>query len=100
MLDGKLFDLLEHVAQRVRGSSQPFGGLQLILSGDFHQVRIFRLSTLLCSAFSASVLKLKITINCGARPDGSFGTYSKTADHRFYSCSATPDSKRQGGHVG
>lgn len=38
MMDGRLFDVLEAVARRVRGSQAPFGGVQLILSGDFHQV--------------------------------------------------------------
>lgn len=38
MMDGRLFDTLEFVARRVRGSDTPFGGVQLILSGDFHQV--------------------------------------------------------------
>lgn len=38
MMDGRLFDALEHVARKVRGSAAPFGGVQLILSGDFHQL--------------------------------------------------------------
>jgi len=38
MLDGNLFDKLEAVARRVRGSDLPFGGIQLILCGDFFQV--------------------------------------------------------------
>ena len=38
MVDGKLFDLLEAVARRVRGTDAPFGGIQLILAGDFHQL--------------------------------------------------------------
>jgi ATP-dependent DNA helicase PIF1 len=38
MLDGQFFDLLEAVARKVRGNSRPFGGIQLILSGDFHQL--------------------------------------------------------------
>jgi len=38
MMDAKLFDLLEAVARKVRGNSRPFGGIQLILSGDFHQL--------------------------------------------------------------
>ncbi len=38
MMDGRLFDALEGIARRVRGSTAPFGGIQLILSGDFHQV--------------------------------------------------------------
>lgn len=38
MMDGKIFDLLEAIARKVRGNSRPFGGIQLILSGDFHQL--------------------------------------------------------------
>ena len=38
MLDGDLFDLLDLIARRVRGSSKPFGGLQLVLVGDFFQL--------------------------------------------------------------
>lgn len=38
MMDGAFFDLLEAVARKVRGNSRPFGGIQLILSGDFHQL--------------------------------------------------------------
>ncbi|GAB4815472.1 hypothetical protein N2152v2_002518 [Parachlorella kessleri] len=38
MMDGRLFDSLEAIARRVRGSNAPFGGIQLILSGDFHQL--------------------------------------------------------------
>ncbi|PSC73053.1 ATP-dependent DNA helicase PIF1 [Micractinium conductrix] len=38
MMDGRLFDTLEAVARKVRGSAAPFGGIQLILSGDFHQL--------------------------------------------------------------
>ena len=38
MLDGALFDLLEAIARAVRGDERPFGGLQLVLCGDFFQV--------------------------------------------------------------
>ena len=38
MLDGELFDKLETVARATRGSQEPFGGIQLVLSGDFHQL--------------------------------------------------------------
>ena len=38
MLDGDLFDLLEEVARRVRGNERPFGGLQLVVCGDFFQL--------------------------------------------------------------
>jgi ATP-dependent DNA helicase PIF1 len=38
MLDGALFDKLEHIAREVRGNNLPFGGIQLILTGDFLQL--------------------------------------------------------------
>jgi ATP-dependent DNA helicase PIF1 len=38
MLEGTLFDKLEYVARKVRNYDAPFGGIQLILSGDFLQV--------------------------------------------------------------
>lgn len=38
MLDAELFDKLEAVARATRGSEAAFGGIQLVLSGDFHQL--------------------------------------------------------------
>jgi hypothetical protein len=38
MIDCELFTKISFVAQRVRDSPKPFGGLQLILSGDFFQL--------------------------------------------------------------
>ncbi len=38
MLDGQLFTSLEYIARAVRGSSRPFGGVQLVLCGDFFQL--------------------------------------------------------------
>ncbi|KAG7099570.1 hypothetical protein E1B28_001400 [Marasmius oreades] len=38
MLEGRLFDKLECIARIVRGNEAPFGGVQLILSGDFCQL--------------------------------------------------------------
>ena len=38
MLDGDLFEKLEHVAKDIRRDSRPFGGIQVILCGDFHQL--------------------------------------------------------------
>lgn len=38
MLDGRLFDKLEEIGRIVRNSHRPFGGIQLILSGDFFQL--------------------------------------------------------------
>lgn len=38
MVDGDMLDSLEEVARSVRHCKQPFGGLQLVLTGDFHQL--------------------------------------------------------------
>jgi ATP-dependent DNA helicase PIF1 len=38
MLDPDLFDKLEELARRLRRSRKPFGGIQLIISGDFLQL--------------------------------------------------------------
>jgi len=38
MLDGDLFALLEKLARRARSDDKPFGGLQLLLCGDFLQL--------------------------------------------------------------
>lgn len=38
MIDGKLLDKLEYIARRLRKNEKPFGGIQLILTGDFFQL--------------------------------------------------------------
>ncbi|DAZ98393.1 TPA: hypothetical protein N0F65_000107 [Lagenidium giganteum] len=38
MLDGQLFDDLEWIARRIRGNTAFFGGIQLVLCGDFFQL--------------------------------------------------------------
>jgi len=38
MLDGRVFDKLERLARIIRGNSLPFGGIQLVVSGDFFQL--------------------------------------------------------------
>lgn len=38
MLSLKLFDLLNELGKLLRGNSRPFGGIQLIFSGDFFQL--------------------------------------------------------------
>ena len=38
MVDGDLFDKLEAVARIVRNSGRPFGGIQLVITGDFFQL--------------------------------------------------------------
>eukprot|EP00752_Nemacystus_decipiens_P004875 g4437.t1 len=51
MMEADLFDKLNIVAQRMKGNSRPFGGVQLVLCGDFFQlppVGIGRGSTKFC----------------------------------------------------
>ncbi|GMT16906.1 hypothetical protein PFISCL1PPCAC_8203, partial [Pristionchus fissidentatus] len=38
MIDGSYFTILEQVARRIRRSDNPFGGIQLIVTGDFLQL--------------------------------------------------------------
>lgn len=38
MLDAVLFDKLERIAREMRSSPKPFGGIQLVLVGDFYQL--------------------------------------------------------------
>lgn len=45
MLDGVMFEKLDNIARRLRKSKQPFGGIQLILAGDFFQLPPIGLDT-------------------------------------------------------
>jgi ATP-dependent DNA helicase PIF1 len=38
MVDGDLYDKLEAVARRIRNNGRPFGGIQLVITGDFFQL--------------------------------------------------------------
>lgn len=38
MMSQSLFQLLNHIGQRIRKNAKPFGGIQLICSGDFFQL--------------------------------------------------------------
>ncbi|GBB85025.1 hypothetical protein RclHR1_01160019 [Rhizophagus clarus] len=38
MLDADLFDKLENIARTVRNNNRPFGGIQLVVTGDFFQL--------------------------------------------------------------
>ena len=38
MVDGDLFDKLEAIARTIRKGGRPFGGIQLIITGDFFQL--------------------------------------------------------------
>ncbi|GAB7345581.1 hypothetical protein MBLNU457_3884t2 [Dothideomycetes sp. NU457] len=38
MVDGDLFDKLEAIARQLRNNGRPFGGIQLVITGDFFQL--------------------------------------------------------------
>jgi len=38
MVDGQLFDKLEQIARTLRNNGRPFGGIQLVVTGDFFQL--------------------------------------------------------------
>jgi len=38
MVDGDLFDKLESIARTIRNNGRPFGGIQLVITGDFFQL--------------------------------------------------------------
>jgi ATP-dependent DNA helicase PIF1 len=38
MVDGQLFDKLEEIARLLRNNGRPFGGIQLVITGDFFQL--------------------------------------------------------------
>jgi ATP-dependent DNA helicase PIF1 len=38
MVDGELFDKLEAIARIIRSNGRPFGGIQLVITGDFFQL--------------------------------------------------------------
>lgn len=48
MLSPELFDKLELVARSIRHSTQPFGGIQLILTGDFFQLPNINQKNMFC----------------------------------------------------
>ena len=42
MMDPDLFDKIEEIARNIRKNDEPFGGIQLILSGDFCQLPVVK----------------------------------------------------------
>jgi ATP-dependent DNA helicase PIF1 len=38
MVDASLFDKLEEIARTIRKDQRPFGGIQLVITGDFFQL--------------------------------------------------------------
>jgi len=56
MLNGELFDKLEILAKRIRKNNMPFGGIQLILSGDFLQLPPIKSTSFCFEAFSWDIV--------------------------------------------
>lgn len=62
MLDGHFMDKLDVIGQRVRGEPElPFGGIQLILCGDFYQLPPVHVDNGACFAFESKVWKSAVT---------------------------------------
>lgn len=38
MIDGNFFNMLDEIARKIRRSNKPFGGIQLVICGDFYQL--------------------------------------------------------------
>lgn len=38
MVDGELFDKLDQIAREIRNADMPFGGMQVVVTGDFFQL--------------------------------------------------------------
>lgn len=66
MVDGELFDKLEHIARRFRKKpDKPFGGIQLIMTGDFFQLPPVTKTGMVKFAFEAKAWKecIQATVN-------------------------------------
>lgn len=57
MLEGDFFDKLETIARILRKNSKPFGGIQLVLTGDFFQLPPVVKSSVVKFAFNAQCWK-------------------------------------------
>jgi len=44
MMEGGFFDKLEFIGRRIRGNTKPFGGIQVVMTGDFYQLPPVNLS--------------------------------------------------------
>lgn len=61
MVDGELFDKLDQIGRKVRRVNQPFGGIQLIVTGDFFQLPPVKPNGQAKFAFEAKSWKEAIT---------------------------------------
>lgn len=66
MVDGDLFDKLESIARSLRNNGRPFGGIQLIITGDFFQLPpVPESGRLVKFAFDAATWKTSINHTIG-----------------------------------
>lgn len=78
MMSAWLFDMVDHVCRNLRNDSAPFGGLQVVLSGDFFQLPPVTRGSRGGSAYDPLTEQLRRTyLEAGKNPDGfiteSFG---------------------------
>lgn len=62
MVSAELFEELERRCRNVRGVDAPFGGLQLVLCGDFFQVRPACLLVTLASSTISSGTAVRVVL--------------------------------------
>lgn len=75
MIDGRLFTKLEQVARLVLGNNKPFGGIQIVCSGDFFQLPPVSKGNDVCqycfqSEAWKSVINVTIDLKCVFRQKG------------------------------
>jgi len=60
MMDADIFDKLEILAKRIRKNEEPFGGIQIILSGDFLQLPPVKSSNFCFESFTWDIVIDKV----------------------------------------
>ena len=63
IMDADLFDKLEILAKKIRKNDKPFGGIQLILSGDFLQLPPIDTNNFCFEAFSWEIIDKTFCFN-------------------------------------
>ncbi|KAG7744684.1 hypothetical protein KL911_005315 [Ogataea haglerorum] len=63
MIDSIFFDKLNEIAKQIRGSNKPFGGIQLVLTGDFFQLPPVSLSKMGAAKFCFDAVSWKECID-------------------------------------
>jgi hypothetical protein len=72
-IDGRFFDKLEHVGRRTRQDDAPFGGIQLVLVGDFFQLPPVPTKGVMNFAFEAQSWKACVPKVCSRCPTDPLG---------------------------